>query len=418
MRNSNTKGNWLLFPFFVALIAGGSCTNNNDEIIKSEIIKPGVYTTDITLATEVGKKNNDVDTRGLNADAGEFTADYPYDYIYIHAADNQENGHKSLKIPLKEVEYCNDCKGIHLEVTVNEEGEGYTISTEDGSSITLSDEESVYFSTIESAYWEAKTEGATPVNQKDVFVESDTNEELLRSRKIYSKEELISLIQEDQPIIEMSRHCTGFRVYFMFSKVNANGSTNNNLPEDFWNTEVPNTVPGNFYIKLYFGPNFCHKYDILNNTVVEGDEGGYYSTNNQQYQPLEAVQYSFTGGSSETDYTYIGFGYQTADLHYLLSPLNTNIPAEDFSLYAFVKYSPTANSTDEEFLSSDEGAKYFQAKIEGMTLETNRVHFIVMAFDASDLIGLIPSTDSNILTRSPWLEPERIDLKPIKVIVH
>ena len=53
-----------------------------------------------------------------------------------------------------------------------------------------------------------------------------------------------------------------------------------------------------------------------------------------------------------------------------------------------------------------------------MTLETNRVHFIVMAFDASDLIGLIPSTDSNILTRSPWLEPERIDLKPIKVIVH
>ncbi len=416
MRNSNTKKSWLLF-IFIVLIAGGACTNNNDEAIPSEIIKPGVYTTDITLATEVGKKSN-INTRGLDLDKGEFTTTYPYDYIYIHAADNKEAGHQSLKIPLKEVEYCDGCKGIHLKVTVNEGNGGYTISTEDGNSITLGNDEEVYFSTIADAYWKAETEGATPINQNDVFVESEANDELLRSRNTYTKEELIALIQEEQPVIEMSRHCTGFRVYFMFSSVKEDGSSDNNLPADFWDTKVPNTVPGNFYIKLYFGPNFCHEYDMLNNQVVEGDEGGYYSTNNQQYQPLEEVKYNFTGGSSEVDYTYIGFGYQTADLHYLLSPLNTNIPAEDFSLYAFVKYSPTANSTDEEFLSSDEGAKYFQAKIEGMTLETNRVHFIVMAFDASDLIELMPSTESNILTRSPWSEPERIDLKPIKVIVQ
>ena len=417
MRNSNIKGNWLLFFFFTVLIAGGACTNNNEEVIQSEIIKPGVYTTDITLATEVGKKNN-VNTRGLDLQNGTFTTDYPYDYIYIHSADNKENGHKSLRIPLKEVEYCDGCKGIHLEVRVNENVEGYIISNEEGGSITLDDTESVYFSTIETAYWTAKQEGATPINNQDVFVDSDVNEELLRSASIYTKAELIALIQEQQPVIEMSRHCTGFRVYFMFSDVSENGSTNNNLPENFWNTQVPNTSPEDFYIKLYFGPNFCHQYDVLNNKVVENDTGGYYSTNNQKYQPFESVTYSTTGGGEPI--TFIGFGYETEAYHYLLSPLNTDIPASEFSIYAFIKYKPQSEgAVDESFLTSDEGAKYFRAVIEDITLDPNRIHFIALAFDAEDLkVFTESSTESKVSTRSPWSEPEKIDLKPIKVIVH
>ena len=319
MRRFITQGCVLLAALTMSLM---SCTDSQDEVKPAVTVKPGVYATDITLYAEQGE-DPDINTRGLNTGTGEFTSVYPYDYIYIHSADNKEDGtHKSLKIPLKVVEYCDECKGIHLEMEVLDNNGGYTITSSEGT-ITLSNSEKVYFSTIPNPYWEAKVEGATPVSRSDVFVESDANSELLKSANTYTRDELIHLIEQNVPVIEMTRHCTGFRVYFMFTHVPADGSTNNvifdpNTGENYWNKTLPNTEFSDFYIKLYLGPNFCHKFDLLYSKAVGDDVGGYYATNGQNYQPLEYVNYSFTGGDNSSSYSYNGYGYVTADLHYLI----------------------------------------------------------------------------------------------------
>ena len=411
----------------VMMVAGFlSCSDESNEIGKVPSAKPGVYSMDITVsaANGDGSDANISSTRGLDHDGGVFTEDYPYDYIYVHSDDNYEDDrHQVLKVPLKEVEFCGDCRGIHLECEVMDDGNGYTISNEAGESIHLNDDQSVYFSTIPTPFWEATVATTpTPVSLSDVFVDDpDVNLELLRSKEDYSKDELVALLQEMAPVITLTRHCTGFRVYFMFTNVRSEGSTSNMIDEYEWADNMNGYSPYNFYIKLYFGPNFAHKYDMLNNSVVTNDvEGGYYATNNQTYQPFEYMEYDFTGGSSSSKGHYWGYGYLTDDNKYLLSPLNSNIPAEEFSLYAFVKFSTVANNTDAEFLSSDAGSKYFQATIPGMTLELNRVHFIILAFHYEDLKAFLPGEDaSGVSTRAAgaWDAPQKIDIKPYKVIV-
>lgn len=391
------------------LFCGGlmSCTDDTETTDVQQSVKPGLYSLDITLTAESGVKS---ETRGLDTENGEFTNEYPYDYIYIHSAKT-DNTHQSIRIPLENVEHCDGCQGIHMQVEDEDEenGGGYIIRAGEAE-MTLSADDNVYFSTIEGPYWEAETSGATPVSGSDVFVQNDEiNKELLKSQT-YTKDELVNLMQQDIPTITMTRHVTGFRVYFMFTHVTAeaDGSTNNSIDAKTWHDELK-CYPGDFSIKLYLGPNFCHQYDVLNNAVVSGDEGGFYTTNNQTYQKFERVEYSYTTGDNGIG-LYRGFGYVTDASNYLLSPLNTSIPATDFSIYAFIKY----KSSD---YSSDEGASWFQAQIPGITLETNRIHYIIMAFDIEDLRSqFLPTTTT--LSRTPWSAPRKIGIKPIKVICN
>ena len=390
------------------LFCGGlmSCTDDTETTDVQQSVKPGLYSIDITLTAEPGVKS---ETRGLDTENGEFTNVYPYDYIYIHSAKTDDT-HQSIIIPLKNVEHCDGCKGIHMQVEVEENGGGYIIRAGEAD-MTLSANDEVYFSTIEGPYWEAETSEATPVIGSKVFVQNkERNKELLKS-KPYTKDQLINLMQQDIPTITMTRHVTGFRVYFMFTHVTAeaDGSTNNSIKADEWFTEFNNTLPDAFSIKLYLGPNFCHQYDVLNDEVVSGDEGGFYTTNNQNYQKFEQVQYAYSTGSGRIG-IYEGFGYVTDASNYLLSPINTSIPAADFSIYAFIKY----KSTD---YSSDKGASWFQAKIPSITLEPNRIHYIIMAFDIEDLRSQF-LTETNTLSRTPWSAPRKIDIKPIKVICN
>ena len=407
----DSKGIFLML-MLLGICSVWSCSDNSDETPSGTYVKPGIYKTEITLYTEEGEIS---DTRGLDSEKGEFTSVYPYDYIYIHSADTNENGiHRCIKIPLVEVEECDGCKGIHLEVEVFDNEQGYTIANSNGEKITLANDEKIYFSTIPTPFWEAKVEGATPVSHSDIFVESEANQELLRSIDTYDKAALVNLITEYR-LIEMARYCTGFRVYFMFTNVPKDGSSMNVIDEAGWK-DVLGVTPENFYIKLYLGPNFCHRFDMLNTRVVNVDKGGFYTTNDQYYHPLDNVTYVYMGGSSYG--WYQGFGYQTADNHYLLSPLNTNIAASDFSIYAFVKYNSEANITDPNYLYSDEGARFFQAVIPDITLTPNRIHYVVMAFDVHDLKKIMDSggTSASSLTRTPWSPIKRIELKPIKVI--
>lgn len=385
------------------LFCGGlmSCTDDTETTDVQQSVKPGLYSIDITLTAEPGVKS---ETRGLDTDNGEFTNVYPYDSIYIHSAKT-DGTHQSIRIPLENVEHCDGCQGIHMQVEVEENGGGYIIRAGEEEEMTLSANDKVYFSTIEGPYWEAQTSGATPVSESKVFVQNkEINKELLKS-KTYTKGELIDLMQQDISTITMTRHVTGFRVYFMFTHVAADGSTENIIDEEDWITDSPT----DFSIKLYLGPNFCHQYDVLNNAVVSGDEGGYYATNNQTYQKFEPVQYAYSTGSGGIG-IYEGFGYVTDASNYLLSPLNTSIPDTDFSIYAFIKY----KSSDD---SSDEGASWFQAQIPGIVLEPNRIHYIIMAFDIEDLRSQF-LTDTNTLSRTPWSAPRKIDIKPIKVFCN
>lgn len=388
------------------LFCGGlmSCTDDTETTDVQQSVKPGLYSIDITLTAEPGVKS---ETRGLDTENGEFTNVYPYDYIYIHSAKT-DNTHQSIRIPLENVEHCDGCQGIHMQVEVKDEenGGGYIIRAGE-KEMTLSADDKVYFSTIEGPYWEAETSGATPVSGSNVFVQNDEiNKELLKSQT-YTKEELVNLIRQDIPTITMTRHVTGFRVYFMFTQVTADGSTENSIDSVKWSNELK-CKPDDFSIKLYLGPNFCHQYDVLNDTVAS-DDVGYYATNDQTYQPFERVQYAYSTGSGGIG-IYEGFGYVTDASNYLLSPLNTSIPATDFSIYAFIKY----QSSD---YSSDEGASWFQAQISGITLETNRIHYIIMAFDIEDLRSqFLPTTTT--LSRTPWSAPRKIDIKPIKVICN
>lgn len=417
----------LLILSVVLLGACSSEDNNNIGGTQTGTLK--TYSADLLLATPKGE-GTDVITRGLNPAAGEFTNEYPYDYIYLHSADSKtkEEGHQRIRIPLKDVEFCDGCEGIHLEMEVLDNDEGYIVRNEAGDEIKLGKDDEVYFSTIDDTYWKAKVEGASPVTGSDVFFQDtiNVNKELLRSaiasdngitNHDYSKDDLIALLSEGEPEIPMSRHCTAFRVYFMFTDVNE-GSDGAAMGFDkggvttAWNNMMKEEYNGGeFYIKLYLGPNFAEKYNVYTDDVSNPEEIGYYVTNEQKYQPFEFCDYSTTSGTGGT-ILFNGFGYITDLGNYLIAPLNTHLNAEDFSVYAFIKYAPEGTVIDDEFLTSDEGAKWFQLQVPSMTLEPNRVHFIILGVDKDNLKVFKETTETNSAkTRAISNGPEEIKVK-------
>ena len=395
----NTKR--LLFILLGVILLMACSEEDNGTKDKSSIA--GTYSSDILLATEKSGEPQ-VSTRGLDPENGQFTDIYPYDYIYIHSADDKKNeeGHKYLKIPLQDVVFCDGCQGIHLEMEVLDESEGggYIIKNKVGESIKLDSDEKIYFSTIESSYWEADVAGATPISGRDVFIQdNDVNKELLRSAYEYSKEDLISLLSEGEPDIPMMRHCTAFRVYFMFTNVLTDNM--GSIEEAEWNTALGEDYGiGNFYIKLYLGPNFTEEYNVYADKVTNPESKGFYVTNQQKYQPLEKAEYGTTSGTGGM-IAFTGYGYMTDLGNYLIAPLNTNLPAKDFSVYAFVKYAPDPNNLPDDFFTSDEGAKWFQLQVPSMTLETNRVHYVIMSVDVRNLEVFKESQNKTRATNAP-----------------
>ena len=405
-----------------------SCTDAMDDEgseKRGETVKPGVYSGEIIFTAEEGGEKEEVTSRGIDAGQGHFTNEYPYDVIYIHSADAYEigEGHQVLEIPLEHIEECGgDCKGVRFDMEVDGDG-NYTL-TKNGNSITIQSGDSVYFSSLSTPYWKADViEYETPLTQSDLFVDSEANQqELLRSNS-YDAESLVTLLYATTPEILLSRHTSAFRVFFEFTWLPDEGeSTGNEITVT--DREWQNTLGGaydDFYIKLYMGPNFCHKFDMYNRTVVAGDEGGYYATNTQRYQSFERVLYTFTGGSMSETYSYGGYGYQTADRYYLFSPLNLNTLDRPFRIYCFVKYSTESHAEDDEFWTSDEGAKWFSIDVDAH-LQRNRVNYIALLCDFRDLKIFVDeangTTTENSYVRNAWSGngPEKIDIKPIKII--
>lgn len=416
MKNNMTKITKHLLFIALSVILFVACNNEEfDNITKTEQNIAKIYSSDIVLATEQGEEPN-ISTRGLDLAAGEFTNVYPYDYIYIHSADDKttEEGHQCLRIPLQDVVFCDGCQGIHLEMEVLDEsdGGGYIIKNKVGQSMRLGEDEKVYFSTIESSYWNANVEGASPVTMSNVFIQdNDVNKELLKSAQEYSKDDLIELLSQGEPDIPMMRHCTAFRVYFQFTSVeNDNkGSINSTL----WNMIMGNDYSiDHFYIKLYLGPNFTEEYNVYKDDVTNPEEKGFYVTNQQKYQPFEYSAFSTTSGMGQDDQiNFNGYGYETDGGNYLIAPLNTHLSADDFSVYAFIKYAPDPNNLPEDFLTSDEGAKWFKLQVPAMTLAPNIVHYIILAVDFQNLSVFKTTTNGTRVSNGP----EEMDVKSVVV---
>lgn len=414
----------------------GACSNEENyfEGETPNDVVPGTYYGDLLLSAEDGKDANMI-TRGGPDGFGSFTNDYPYDYIYLHSADNltKEEGHQAIRIPLKDVEYCDGCQGIHLEVTVLDNEEGYIIKNEKGDEIRLGNTDEVYFSTVPDTYWEPTIleEGGSPVSGRDVFVQdNDVNKELLRSVNDYNKVELITLLQEGEPHIDMERHCTAFKTWIMFTNIKGGSNNIYSITPEIWNEKMGGAQYSfdHFYIKLYIGPNFTDSYNVFSDNTDNDAEGGFYVTNNQQY-----VQFSstFNSGQREVDtdgdgdlddyapFSYLGYGYQTQAGNYLISPLNTNIDVEEFSIYVFIKYTPNIEQESDDFLTSDVGAKWFEVQIPRMTLQTNTVHWVTLGFDIDNLKDAFNPSSANATlanTRSQGL-PTKMELKyPVKII--
>lgn len=417
------KKNKSLLFIALSIILFGACTSEDNGGNSNPVAVAGVYSSDLLLATEQGG-GSQVSTRGLDTGEGQFTNVYPYPYIYIHSADSKTNEgeHKYLKIPLKDVAFCDGCQGIHLEMEVLDESEGggYIIKNENGESITLAAGEEVYFSTINSSFWKAhKLEEGSPETNSDVFIQdNEVNKELLRSVQTYSKEDLISLLSEAEPDIPMERHCTAFRVYFMFTALEEDygGYIRN---DNEWNElmgDVSGTyAPGNFYIKLYLGPNFTAEYDVYSNAVTKPDEAGFYVTNEQKYQPFEVSTYNTESGD-DGSVSFRGYGYITDYSNYLIAPLNPNTLSDNFSVYAFVKYTPDITRESDDFLTSDEGAKWFKLEVPDMVLAMNRVHFIIMQIDLHSL-DVFKSEGTSTDTRAlKGLEEIKAEYKALNIV--
>lgn len=424
-------GLWVLFAVL------SSCTDDRVHGDNSVHVEPMLYSVDFTLEAPGGNGSGDiVSTKGIDYEYSFFTNWYPYDYIYVHSADNDElepdGKHRSLRIPMTyDVAACDSCRGVHFQVDVHDDG-SYSIIVNDGS-IDLQANEEVYFSTIETSFWRAKQleDEETPLSGSDIFVPGDNNAELLRSVENYSVDELLRLASQNPPQIPLARHCTGFRTRVMFTRKIADGYYI--LDASSFKTAVGYT-PDHFFIKIYVGPAFCHSYDVFNDEVPNlpsgsADNGGYYvSRGNNQYEAFANVNYQ-DGGETVVG-VYSGLGYQTAVQDLLLSPLNLNITENNpFTLYVFVKFAQDLTQLSDDFYASDDGAFWFSGTLGGMTTEPNYVYRSLFVYNVDELKKIVewttnpetfPSSESSsqTLTRGLLFSdfPKRIDAKPLLVL--
>lgn len=382
-----------------------SCQDDEDTNIST--IKPGTYSADIIVNSESGSTNY---SRGIDVEKGIFTSTYEQEYIYLHHVNekgNEEIG-KALYIPMRKD--CGEDKCFNIQVIVNDNNT-YTITTknEEGASqsITLNEDEKIYFSTMEGREWSSKTLLPNESPIKGQIFEQPSDEAGVKSREIlksdfYTGSQLSELITGDTQYIDLTRHVTGFKIHILFTNANVAENEDHIIDLDGWhnafNALGEDVNPENFNIKIYFGPNFAQYYDILK----DNSEGfGYYASNNQTYASFEEVNKTYN------DIAYIGYGYNTTNT--LLSPLYLGAPNEEFRIYMCIQYKD----------KDKEGQEFYTViRPKNLTMNTNTIHHIILAFDVHDLIPIVPEEGETYSTRSSSSTFQKIDIKPIKVICN
>ena len=378
-----------------------SCQDDEDTNIST--IKPGTYSADIIVNSESGSTNY---SRGIDVEKGIFTSTYEHNYIYLHHvnADGNEEIGEALYFPMRTD--CGEDKCFNIQVTKNKNGDNisYTIITEaedetgTPQSMTINENEQIYFSTMKDKIWKSEIlKEQSPIGD---ILKQPTNVDDIKSREIlrsglYTGERLLELMTGDTQYIDLTRHVTGFKIHILFTNTDVAENEDHILKIDGWHNALGEDVnPEDFFIKIYFGPNFAQYYDILK----DNSQGfGYYASNNQTYASFEEVNKTYN------DIAYIGYGYNTTNT--LLSPLYLGAPNEEFRIYMCIKY-------------KKEG-KEFYTKIypQNLTMNTNTIHHMILAFDVHDLIPIV-TKGGTYSTRSSSSTFQKIDIKPIKVICN
>lgn len=376
-----------------------SCQDDEDTNIST--IKPGTYSADIIVNSESGSTNY---SRGIDVENGIFTSTYEQNYIYLHHV-NADGNDEALYIPMRTD--CGEDKCFNIQVTKNKNGDNisYTIIAEDGTpqSMTINANEQIYFSTMKDQIWQPETlTNRSPIKNITILQQPEKEEEI-KSREIlrsglYTGEGLLELMTGDTQYIDLTRHVTGFKIHILFTNTDVVENEDHIIDIDGWhnafNALGEDVNPKDFYIKIYFGPNFAQWYDILN----DKSEGfGYYASNNQTYVSFEDVNQTYN------NIAYTGYGYNTTNT--LLSPLYTGA-AEAFRIYMCIKY----KKEGQEF--------YTEIRPKNLTMNPNTIHHIILAFDVHDLIPIVTKKGGTYSTRSSSSTFQKIDIKPIKVICN
>lgn len=382
-----------------------SCQDDEDTNIST--IKPGTYSADIIVNSESGSTNY---SRGIDVEKGIFTSTYEQNYIYLHHVNADGNGEtgEALYIPMRTD--CGEDKCFKIQVTKNDDST-YTISTEDKTgtpqSMTINANEQIYFSTMKDQIWEPET--LTNQSQSPTILKQPTKVEDIKSREIlrsglYTGEDLLGLMTGDTQYIDLTRHVTGFKINILFTNANVAENEDHIIDLDGWhnafNALGEDVNPEDFFIKIYFGPNFAQWYDILND---KSEGSGYYASNNQTYVSFEKVDQTYN------DIAYTGYGYNTTNT--LLSPLYTGEANDAFRIYMCIQY----KDKDKD----KEGQEFYTViRPKNLTMNTNTIHHIILAFDVHDLIPIVPEEGETYSTRSSSSTFQKIDIKPIKVICN
>ena len=381
-----------------------SCQDDEDTNIST--IKPGTYSADIIVNSESGSTNY---SRGIDVEKGIFTSTYEQNYIYLHHVNADGNGEtgEALYIPMRTD--CGEDKCFNIQVTKNKNGDNisYTIITEDEDetgtpqSMTINENEQIYFSTMKDKIWKSEIlKEQSPIGD---ILKQPTNVDDIKSREIlrsglYTGERLLELMTGDTQYIDLTRHVTGFKINILFTNANVVENEDHIIDLEEWhnafNALGEDVNPEDFFIKIYFGPNFAQWYNILNN---KSEGSGYYASNNETYASFEEVKQTYN------NIAYTGYGYNTTNT--LLSPLYIGEANKEFRIYMCIKY----KEKGQEF--------YTEIRPKNLTMNPNTIHHMILAFDVHDLIPIV-TKGGTYSTRSSSSTFQKIDIKPIKVICN
>lgn len=374
-----------------------SCQDDEDTNIST--IKPGTYSADIIVNSESGSTNY---SRGIDVENGIFTSTYEQNYIYLHHV-NADGNDEALYIPMRTD--CGEDKCFNIQVTKNSDDTSYTIITEDAigtpQSMTINANEQIYFSTMKDQIWKPETSSTnlSPIDDITILQQPEKEEEI-KSREIlrselYTGEDLLELMTGDTQYIDLTRHVTGFKIHILFTNADVAENEDHIIGIGGWQGALGENVNyDDFKIKIYFGPNFALWYDILKD---KSEGSGYYASNNQTYVSFEEVNKTYN------NIAYKGYGYNTTNT--LLSPLYTGAPNEEFRIYMCIQY-----KDGQEF--------YTEIRPRNLTMNTNTIHHMILAFDVHDLIPIVTEEGGTYSTRSSSSTFQKIDIKPIKVICN
>lgn len=413
----------LIGVFLWCGIMGVSCSDD-DEGAAGVYVAPGSYERVIGL-NAIGGEGGEVTTRAMD-EQGAFTDAYDAPSLFIHSVTDSS---KYIELPiLDNVEGCESCGDKGFKFHVNNYEDHFTIINPlNNDSVKFEKNEQMYLSSQASEEWVGHVVNASPITGQTVLTR-DKNEEIYRSAGNY---DLASLLKLNNTILTMERRVGAFRVYFMFTDLqDYDVEFDPYAPEDertttytyesggIWD-DVVNLPYDGWSGKLYVGPFFADRYHLSTDMAAYdgGRTDGYYATNDQEYVPFQRVTYTRQEGTIIQNYR--GYGVTTMRVDYLVTPFDRQ-HGGNITFYAFIK----DNTNNPE---SDSGAKFVSYTWDELSVPAfNSTTVLVIVYDVRQLAEGFPNhaagssagVNANVMKRSMWDAPERLDIQPAKVYCY